>query len=59
MTSSNDGSVRVWDIRAGVWQLVVQGHRGSVTGVDISRTENLLVTASLDRQVTLWRYEML
>ena len=59
ITSSADGSVRVWDIRTGVWQLVVQGHRNSVTAVDISKTENLLATASVDRRVTLWRYEVL
>ena len=26
ITSSQDKSVRVWDIRTGVWQLIVQGH---------------------------------
>ena len=51
--------MRVWDIRTGVWQLVVQGHKRSVRGVDISRTENLLATASVDQHVTLWRYEVL
>ena len=50
--------MRVWDIRTGVWQLVVQGHREPVRGVDISGTENLLATASLDQHVALWRYEV-
>ena len=59
ITGSRDSSVRVWDIRTGVWQLAVQGHREPIKGVDISRTENLLATASLDQQVTLWRYEVL
>ena len=51
--------MRVWDIRTGVWQLVVQGHLESVRGVDISYAENLVATASLDQQVVLWRYEVL
>ena len=59
ITGSEDGSVRVWDIRTGVWQLVVRGHRKPVRGVDISRTEKLLATASVDQHVTLWRYEVL
>ena len=58
VTASRDGSVRVWDIRTGVWQLVVQGHTESITAVDVSRTENFLVTASVDHHVTLWRYEV-
>ena len=59
ISSSDDKSVRVWDVRTGVWQLVVQGHRSLVREVDISRTGNFLVTASFDRHVTLWRYEVL
>ena len=51
--------MRIWNIRTGVWQLVVHGHRESIKGVDISRTENFLVTASFDQHVTLWRYEVL
>ena len=54
ITGSEDGTVRIWDIRTGVWQLVIQGHRKPVRGVDISRTENLLATASLDRQAVLY-----
>ena len=57
VTSSDDGSVRVWDTRTGFWQLVVWGHRSSVIGVATS--ENFLATASIDRCVTLWRYAVL
>ena len=59
ITSSQDNTVRVWDIRTGLWQLVVQGHRDTVREVDISKAENLLATASVDQHVTLWRYEVL
>ena len=51
--------MRIWDIRTGVWQLVVRGHRDSVREVDVSGTENFLVTLSADRHVTLWRCEVL
>ena len=56
---SQDKSVRVWDIQTGVWQLIVQGHTNSVEEVDVSATGNLLASASFDRHVTLWSYELL
>ena len=51
--------MRVWDIRTGVWQLVVKGHRESAPAVDAGGTENVLAIASLDRHVTLWRHKIL
>ena len=59
ITSSWDGSLRVWDIRTGIWQLVVQGHGTGDLDVDVSGTENLLATASQNCHATLWRYELL
>ena len=59
ITGSQDQSVRVWDIRTGVWQLIVHGHTGAARDVDVSGTENFLVTASLDGHVTLWSYDLL
>ena len=50
--------MRVWDIRSGVWRLIVQGHRASVK-MDISGTENFLVTAGVDRHVAFWKYDLL
>ena len=59
ITSAQDGSVRVWNIRTGVWQLVMRGHWGAVMDVDIGGTENFIATASPDCNFTLWRYEVL
>ena len=59
ITSSDDGSARVWDMRTGDWQLVIRGHGKSVMEVATNGTENFLASASTDRYVTLWRYEML
>ena len=58
ITSSDDSSVRVWDIRTGVWQLMLQGHTKSVQAVAVSGRENFLATAGVDCHVTLWRYEV-
>ena len=50
--------MRVWDIRTGTWQLVVQGHEEGLLDVDVSGPENLLATASQDGHGTLLRYEI-
>ena len=49
----------LWDIRTGVWQLAIRGHKEAVRDVDISETENILGSASTDCHVTLWRFEVL
>ena len=43
------------------WYLAVgsPGIQGVPLSVDVCGTENFLATASLDRHVTLWRYEVL
>lgn len=56
ITSSEDRGVRVWDTRTGIWQLIL---RGPALAVDVSEADNFLATASFDRHVTLWRYEVL
>ena len=58
VTGSADQTVRVWDSKSGVCQLTLQGHMDRVRGVDVSRTQNLLLTASDDGRVVLWRYEL-
>ena len=59
VTGSYDKSVRVWDAESGVCQLTLEGHTDHVYGVDVSRTQNFLATASEDRQVTVWKYKLL
>ena len=58
VTSSDDHSVRVWDIQSGVCQLTLQGNMG-LWGVDASQTPDFLVTTGNDNHVRLWRYEVL
>ena len=59
VTGSADQSVRVWDTHSGLCHLSLQGHMGRVLGVDVSRTQSLLVTAGDDHRVAIWRYEVL
>ena len=59
VTSSDDTSVRVWDIESGVCQLTLKGHTNWVRGVDLSRTQNFLATAGEDRRVMVWKYALL
>lgn len=52
-TSSDDSSIRVWNVRTGVWQLMVHRHKSGVQSVAVSGTKDLLATAGLDGHVTL------
>ncbi|KII87799.1 hypothetical protein PLICRDRAFT_176565 [Plicaturopsis crispa FD-325 SS-3] len=58
-SASRDGSVRLWDLRSGVAQLVIQGHKNTVTSVDLSGDGKLLVSGSGDKEVRIWRYTII
>ena len=54
LTTSNDASVRVWDVRT--WQTlkVLTGHHGSVLSATFSPSEQRIVTASEDKTARIW-----
>jgi WD40 repeat protein len=53
-TASTDGTARIWDLAAGTPLATCQGHRGSVTTVDISSDGSLLATAGNDGTARVW-----
>ncbi|KAG2341660.1 WD40 repeat-like protein [Suillus weaverae] len=59
VSSSRDGTVRMWDLKTGVVQFVIQGHKNTVTTVDLSRDGRLLASGSGDREVRLWSYSII
>lgn len=56
VSSSRDGTVRMWDLKTGMVQFVIQGHKNTVTTVDLSEDGRLLASGSGDREVRLWSY---
>jgi ribosome assembly protein 4 len=52
-SSSKDKSVRVWNIRTGLAQVVLTGHTDSIEAVKWGG-QNLLYTASRDRSIIVW-----
>lgn len=53
LTSSDDGSARVWDILTGA-NIAVLGHRDRVTSALYNPDGNLILTASTDGVARLW-----
>ncbi|KAG1747421.1 WD40-repeat-containing domain protein [Suillus lakei] len=53
VSSSRDGTVRMWDLKTGMVQFVIQGHKNSVTTVDLSKDGRLLASGSGDHEVRL------
>ncbi|KAG1730837.1 WD40-repeat-containing domain protein [Suillus paluster] len=59
VSSSRDGTVRMWDLKTGMVEFVIQGHKNTVTTVDLSKDGRLLASGSGDREVRLWSYSIL
>ncbi|KAA1472404.1 WD40 repeat-like protein [Dentipellis sp. KUC8613] len=55
-SASRDGSVRLWDLKTGDTLFSIQGHRNTVTAVDLSKDGNMLVSGSGDGEARIWTY---
>jgi WD40 repeat protein len=53
-SGGEDGTVRVWDARAGQEALILQGHTGFVTAVCFGPNGHRLAIASSDKTVKVW-----
>jgi WD40 repeat protein len=55
LTSSWDGTARLWDARTGAPLTVFNGHRDKVTYASFSPDDLEIVSASYDKTARLWR----
>ena len=55
----SDGSVRLWDVDAGVEMSPLEGHRRAVTSIALTRYDDkyILASGSHDKTVQLWNLE--
>lgn len=54
VTSSNDGSAKIWDFPSKKWVSTLKGHKGWVNSAEYSNDQNIICTGSNDRTVRLW-----
>lgn len=54
LTGGDDNTIRVWDVASRTATQVLRGHAGAVRKLDTCANEDLVVSASLDKQAKLW-----
>ncbi|TFY81284.1 hypothetical protein EWM64_g2728 [Hericium alpestre] len=57
-SASRDGTIRLWDLKTGQTLFLVQGHRSTVTSVDLNSDSSLLVSGSGDGEARIWKYSI-
>ena len=54
ISSSNDGTARLWDVQTGRERRVFKGHLRELSGIAVSPDESRLATGSWDQTVRIW-----
>lgn len=56
-TTSNDATLKVWDVHSGALMHTFTGHQGGISDLDWSRDSTTIITASDDTSVAAWHLE--
>lgn len=54
VSSSEDGTIRVWDLHTGACPQVIRGHENAVNCIALSADGTRLVSASDDHSIKVW-----
>ncbi|KAM0224493.1 hypothetical protein ACHAQD_002065 [Fusarium lateritium] len=54
VSGSTDKSARIWDTQTGEYQVILRGHKNSVTQVAASPDGNYIATAGADDKLIIW-----
>ena len=57
VTSSVDGTARLWDVRSGTPLGRFEGHDGAITALALSPAGNRIVTGSVDKSARIWKLD--
>ena len=56
-SSSEDGTVKIWDYEQGELTHTMKGHTGSVNYVSYHPNGQVIATCSTDQTIKLWNYQ--
>ena len=54
MSSSDDGTIRIWDTNGYKLLRILEGHTNKVKSVDFSSDNLLLASGSCDKSINIW-----
>jgi centriolar protein POC1 len=58
ISSSNDGTIKVWDLRKGCIMYTLYGHEGATTAANFSPTGDYFISGGADSVVLCWESNM-
>jgi WD40 repeat protein len=53
-STSDTGTIRIWDVPAVKERLVLRGHAGKITALEFARSGNFLASGGADKTARLW-----
>jgi COMPASS component SWD3 len=59
IAGSEDGKAYVWDVSSKQVLQVLEGHEGTVLGVDVAHEEQTILTCGTDKTIKLWKRQPL